>query len=516
MQASLLSKCILILLLSCTVAIGFAAFAYGAEKPNILLILCDDLGYGDVHCLNPDRGKIPTPNMYRLAAEGMVFTDAHSSSSVCTPTRYGLLTGRYNWRSRLQTGVLFGLDPPLIDQDRLTVGKILQHNGYQTACIGKWHLGMDWARKRPDPNDTSGEKKGADWSVDYARAIANGPNTRGFDEFFGIAASLDMPPFVFIENDHVSAQPTVEKKWGRKGPASTDFEAVNVLPTLTRKAVEYIERCAKDPRSKKPFFLFLSLTSPHTPIVPAPEWQGRWALRNPYGDFVMETDAMIGSVLDALERNGAANNTLVVFTSDNGCAPYIGVETMEKRGHFPSAKFRGYKADAWDGGHRIPLIVRWPGVVEQSSTCGQLVCLTDFLATCAEIVGETLPDDAGEDSVSILPILKGGDRAVREAVVHHSIDGKFAIRQGRWKLILCPGSGGWSKPRDKEAIKLGLPPGQLYDMETDPGETTNLYAERPEVVERLTKLLEKYVADGRSTPGLPRKNDVKIDIFKGP
>ena len=311
------------------------------SPPNILYILCDDLGYGDVHCLGGRRSKIATPNLDRLAAEGMTFTEAHASSAVCTPTRYGILTGRYNWRTRLQSGVLQGFSSPLIEPGRLTVPALLKRHGYATACIGKWHLGMGISKRHLDA------------------PLGDGPTTRGFDYFFGIGASLDMPPFAYIENDRFTEQPTTVKKWLRKGPAAPGFEAVDVLPMLARKAIEYIGRQAK---SGKPFFLYLALTLPHTPIVPTEAWQGKSGL-GAYGDFVMETDGAVGDVLTALERSGLAGKTLVIFTSDNGCSPAAGIPELEKKGHYPSEWRRGYKADIWDGGHRIPFFARWPGTI---------------------------------------------------------------------------------------------------------------------------------------------------------
>ena len=306
----------------------FAAAGAGS-KPNIVFILCDDLGYGDVACNNP-QGKIPTPRVDRLASEGMRFTDAHTTSSVCTPTRYGVLTGRYNWRSRLQSGVLGGLSPRLIEPGRLTVASMLDQNGYHTACIGKWHLGMKWPLKSGAEGFGDRIEKGPEgWNVDYTKAITEGPNSVGFDYYFGIAASLDMVPYTFIENDRVTAVPTVDKAFAmmpgkggmtRRGPGAAEFEAVHVLPTLTRKAVEYITRRTAPDADGKPFFLYLPYASPHTPIAPSPEWQGRSGL-NPYADFVMQTDACVGEVLDALAARGAADNTLVIFTSDNGCSP---------------------------------------------------------------------------------------------------------------------------------------------------------------------------------------------------
>ena len=472
-----------------------------AAKPNIVFILADDLGYGDVHCLNPERGKIATPHLDRLASQGMVFTDAHSSSAVCTPTRYSILTGRYNWRSHLQSGVLGGMSPPLIAADRLTVPALLKQHGYVTACIGKWHLGMEM----PKPL-TQGR-------------IRSGPTTRGFDYFFGISASLDMPPYAFIENDRFTEAPTAVKELlqGRRGPAAPGFEAVDVLPILARKSREWIGQ-----HKEQPFFLYLALTSPHTPLAPTKEWKGKSGLGD-YADFVMETDWAVGEVLAALARPGVADNTLVIVTSDNGCASYVGVANttpalswqgmdavagLEARGHFPSAGFRGYKSDAWEGGHHIPFIARWPSTVKPGTRNRQLVCLTDLMATCADLVGATLPGNAGEDSASILPLLQGSQKPIHEIVVHHSISGSFAVRDAQWKLILCRGSGGWSKAED------GNVPGQLYDLSRDEGERDNQYARHPEVVARLTSQLEKCVVNGRSTPGPPQTNDVAVDILK--
>jgi arylsulfatase A-like enzyme len=348
--------------------------------------------------------------------------------------------------------------------------------------------------------------------VDYTKPIANGPLALGFDRFLGISASLDMPPYVFIENDRCRGVPTVEKTWIRKGPAHKDFEAVDVLPTLTRTAVGYIQERAAAVKKGTPFFLYLALNAPHTPILPTPTWQGKSKL-NAYGDFVMQTDDTVGQVLTALDRAGLAQRTLVLFTSDNGCAPMANIAEMVRKGHRPSAAFRGHKADIFEGGHRIPLLLRWPGQVKPGSRSGQVVCLTDLLATCADLVGVKVPDDAGEDSVSLLPALRGQARtALREAVVHHSANGSFAIRQGRWKLCLCPGSGGWSVPRPGSKQEKGLPAVQLYDLEKDPGEKTNLQDQHPEEVARLRKLLKKYVDEGRSTPGKPQKNTTPVQV----
>lgn len=494
-------------------------------QPNIILILADDLGYGDVGCYNP-KGKIPTPHLDCLAREGMRFTDAHSTSAVCTPTRYALLTGRYSWRSRLQMHVLGGLSPPLIPPERLTLAGLLRKAGYHTACIGKWHLGLGWVRKPNTPPFTDSIEKGPEgWNVDYTKPITQGPLTVGFDEFYGIAGSLDMVPYTFIHNDRVEIVPTVDKAfplmWGRsamtrRGPGAEAFEAVHVLATLTEKSIEYIRRRAPEARRGKPFFLYLALASPHSPIVPSEPWQGRSGL-NPYGDFVMETDDCVGQILQCLEKEALAENTLIIFSSDNGPSPVADFATLRAKGHDPAGGLRGSKADLWEGGHRVPLLVRWPGHVPPGTRSDQMVGLVDLMATCAELVGMPLPDNAAEDSFSFLPVLLGkASRPVRETLILHSSSGKFAIRRGPWKLLLTPGSGGWSKPRDAEARRLGLPEVQLYNLAEDLAEQKNLQAQHPQIVQQLLQLLQRQVAEGRTRPGPAQKNDVPVDIWKRP
>lgn len=481
-----------------------------AAGPNIVIVLADDLGYGDVRCVNP-QGRIATPQFDRLAARGMLFTDAHSGSAVCSPSRYGLLTGRYCWRTSLASGVLNGYSPRLIEPGRLTLPRMLKDRGYRTACVGKWHLGVDWPLKN---GGIAHDDKDA-WRVDYSRPYANGPNTVGFDEFFGISASLDMPPYVFLENDHATAIPTVEKKWIRSGPAAKDFEAVDVLPRLTERAVAFIERHAPRARAGTPFFLYLAFSAPHTPIEPAASWRGRSGI-SPYADFVMQTDDAVGQVMRALERTGVERNTLVFVTSDNGFSPMAGLPALKDHGHDPSAGLRGYKADIYEGGHRVPLLVRWPGHVSPGTTSDQLVGLSDLMATCAEVLGVTLPPDAAEDSVSFLPVLRGGtSNRLRSNLVLHSAYGSFAIRQGRWKLALCPGSGGWSFPRPKADDVSGLPDVQLFDLTADRGEKSNAVADHPEIVARLSATLDSLVANGRSTAGPPQKNAREIDVRQG-
>ncbi|MGN6642604.1 MAG: sulfatase family protein [Verrucomicrobiota bacterium] len=468
--------------------------AADAARPNIIYILADDLGYGDVQRFNPERGKIKTPNLDRLAEQGMAFTDAHAGASVCTPTRYGILTGRYAWRTRLQSGVLDNYVKPLIASDRLTLPGLLKQQGYHTACIGKWHLGFTVEAEAGDNNREQNRKgQGKFAGARLGSRTTNGPITRGFDLFFGFHHARMMKSL--FENERVTQL----------------IEPVDMLPTLTRRASAYVEERAK---TGKPFFLYFALNSPHTPIVPSKEWRGKSGLGD-YGDFVMETDWAVGEVLAAVDKAGIADNTMVVFTSDNGCSPAAGVERLEKEGHFPSAQFRGYKSDIWDGGHRVPFLVRWPGHVKPGATSDQLICLTDFMATCADLLGVKLPDNAGEDSVSILPALLGeANQPLHEAIVHHSIQGNFSIRQGPWKLELCAGSGGWGKPKDAQAIKKGLPSVQLYNLADDIGEKHNLESSHPDRVTKMIALLEQYVANGRSTPGPRQKNDVPVKIRK--
>lgn len=492
--------------------------AAAADRPNIIFILCDDLGYGDVKCLNPE-GKIATPSFDRLAAEGMTFTDAHSGSSVCTPTRYGVLAGRYAWRSKLQSSVLGGLSPRLIEQGRMTVASMLKEQGYSTHCVGKWHLGMDWVRTG-EVTELGIESAAQVNNVDYTQPITNGPTSVGFDTYFGISASLDMVPYCFIENDRVAANPTETMKlvmngpgekmnFTREGPGSPGFRGEDVLPSLTQRALKIIAE-----KKDGPFFIYMPLNSPHTPILPSKEWIGKSGL-GLYADFVMETDDAIGQVMRATEEAGIADNTLIIATSDNGCSPQANFPDLIAKGHNPSANLRGHKADIYDGGHRVPFIVRWPARVKGGQTTKQLTCLTDFMATAAEITGVKLPDNAAEDSFSFLPVLLGeSGKPTRQSVIHHSINGSFALREGDWKIELCAGSGGWSDPRPGSPGEQGLPDTQLYNLKADIAEKTNLQSSEPAMVARMTADLEKFVTDGRSTPGEPQQNAVPVVIRK--
>ncbi|WP_282775578.1 sulfatase family protein [Phaeodactylibacter xiamenensis] len=466
-----------------------------ADPPNIIIVLADDLGYGDVGAFNP-QSKIRTPALDSIARAGMIFTDAHTSSSVCTPTRYSLLTGRYNWRSTLKRGVLWGDSPPLIPKDRLTLAALLDSAGYHTAFIGKWHLGWDWAK----------DEHGA---IDFSKPIQNGPNSIGFDYSFGHIASLDIPPYVYVENHMPTAVPMERtanedyQGFWRDGLTAPDFVHEEVTPNFFRRSMQYIRERAEQP---EPFFLYLALPSPHTPILPSAEWQGKSGL-NPYGDFVMMVDDYMGQLDATLQAAGISDNTLLIFTSDNGCSPRAKFEELAEKGHQPSHIYRGHKADIYEGGHRVPFIAKWPAVIPSKSHSGTTICLTDLMATAAELTGQALPENAGEDSYSLVPLFEQQPGYQRTATVHHSIEGEFAIRQGDWKLALCPGSGGWSVPSPLDAGIDTLPPFQLFNLSDDPVEQNNLINQHAALADSLKHLLTRYIEQGRSTPGPPQPND---------
>lgn len=502
--------------------LGAAALASGcatgtpprkAERlPNIVYLLADDLGYGDVSYFNPDS-KIPTPNIDKLGQEGMAFTDMHSGSAVCTPTRYGIMTGRYSWRTRLERWVFQVFDTPLIPQERLTVASLLRAKGYRTACIGKWHLGLDWATRDGAPQNKE--------NVDFNKPFKGGPLDLGFDYYFGIPASLDMEPYVYLEQDRAEAAPTEPDPGGkglafhRPGLAAPGFSADGVLPRLTEKAVARIGEHARS-HAEKPFFLYFPLSAPHAPILPSAEFKGKSPV-GPYGDFVMQTDWVVGQVRQALEQHSMLENTLFVFTSDNGCSGAADFEALARYDHHPSYHFRGQKAQLFEGGHRIPFIVRWPGRVTPASVCHDLGCLGDLMATVADLTGTRLPDNAGEDSISILPSMLGRTgKPQRQAIVHHSTNGDFAIREGEWKLLLCSGSGSGGRKEREAALAAGNPTIQLYNLREDIGERWNMAAKYPEIADRLTRLLREYVEHGRSTPGRPQKNNRAVDILNAP
>ena len=420
-----------------------------AGKPNIIFILFDDLGYGEPPSFRKDS-PFKMPNIERLAQEGMKFTDAHSAAAVCTPTRYGVLTGRYPSRIG-QFGVLSFDSKPIIEKDRMTVASMLRAQGYHTACFGKWHLGMDWG----------GTKKDA---AEAGTPVADGPTTRGFDVFCGYTEARSIK--TVIENDRVLGT----------------FAPVDVQPLMAKKAVEYIDARGRD---RKPFFLYQPLSIPHMPHVPAKDFLGKSG-QGPYGDWILQGDWVVGQIVAALARNGLADSTLLIVSSDNGAAGHV------------YQPLRGCKTSIYEGGHREPFVARWPGEIKPGAVCDDTVCLNDLLATCAEIVGAKVPDNAGEDSFSILPLLLSTSKGpIREATVHQSMAGDLAIRQGPWKLIFFKGGKR-----------------ELYNLKDDLSETGNVAAENQAVIERLTKLMQQYIDNGRSTPGAPQKNGARIELAK--
>lgn len=472
------------------------------KAPNIVYILADDMGYGDIRAYNSEC-RIPTPALDSLAANGIAFTDVHSNSAVSTPTRYGILTGRYTFRSRLKDGVLVGHDPSLIEPGRETVATLLKKSGYNTACIGKWHLGLDWARR----DTTKALFTGNSWNitdtdnVDYTAPVKGGPSDHGFDYSYVMPASLDIAPYVYIENGRVNSPVTTHVPtwqdskargmWYRHGDKAENFDHADCLQHFTRKAIDYIKGSAD---SDEPFFLYFPLTAPHTPWLPAPEFQGKSGA-GVYGDFVCMVDDVVRQVREALKESGQLDNTIIIFASDNG-SNWIPSD-IEETGHRANGIYSGQKSDIWEGGHRVPFIVSWPARIKEGRVCDEILCTTDLMATCAEMTGQTLADDAGEDSFSFWKILvdEPYDTPIREATVHHSIDGFFALRQGDWVYIDAHGSGGWTLP-EKEALEL--PSEQLYDLKDDPTEKHNRIAEHPEMARSMKQLLNKYVTGGRS------------------
>ena len=488
----------------------------GRPYPNIVYLMADDMGYGDPGCYNP-QSRIPTPNMDRLAAEGIRFTDAHSPSAVCTPTRYGVLTGRYCWRSSLKHQVLYSYEPSLIEKNRLTVAGMLKTVGYDTACIGKWHLGLGYSARpgewvdfgRPLPWPSVGRP--LEEKIDFTQPLRDGPVDLGFDYFYGTSGcATAQPPYGFIENDHFVDIPSVYHEvpvlTSRPGMMALGWDHKDVDPVFCREAVRYIEDQA---HNDTPFFLYLNPSAPHEPCVESvvPEFARGKSGAGPRGDLVWLVDWMVGKIMDALDATGQADSTLFIMTSDNGALPgdrvilESGKQAYNRYDHKSCGDWRGYKSHIWDGGHREPLIIRWPGVVQPGAVSDELICLTDLMATSAAIVEYDLPDDAGEDSYNILPALTGdtGKASMRESVIHHSCFGVFSIRQDAWKLILeTQGSGGWPPPSGG-GPEMGAP-GQLYNLREDPQETTNLWDHRIDVVKRLIELLKTYKEGGRSVP----------------
>ena len=475
-----------------------------AAKPNIVFIMADDMGYGDVQALNP-KSKIPTPHLNRLAREGMTFTDAHSPSGVCTPTRYGVITGRYCWRSRLKRGVLGGYSAPRIEKDRPTVGSVVQEAGYHTAAIGKWHLGMTMARLK-------GGKPGKDrWdgdgNVDFNKPIADSPITRGFHEYFGVSASLDMAPYVWIENDQfvkskLVQQPAVKfPGFVRQGPRAEDLKFEEGLDVLGERTAAFLKRMAK---SDKPFFLYMPLTGPHKPVTPHPRFVGKTGL-GLYGDFVMNVDDTVGQVLKVLDETNLTENTLVMFTSDNGSFMYriddeddhVKTPTKQQyhsKNHTANGPWRGTKADIWEGGHHVPFFARWPGKIKAGSNCNRVITHTDLFATAAEVAGAKIPKGAARDSYSYLSLLLGNEKSYsRPPVIHHSSGGMFAIRESDWKLVLGNGSGGRQAPKGKPFQK----PFFLANILEDGAETKNRVKSDAKIAARLEAAFHKIHTNER-------------------
>ncbi len=451
----------------------FAALSTMAtDKPNVVLILADDMGFGDVRALNP-KSRIPTPALDKLSREGATFLDAHTPSSVCTPTRYGLLTGRYCWRSRLKRGVLNGYGAPLMTPDRLIIPRFLKQHGYHTAMVGKWHLGLGFQK-----NDAG--------KFDFSKPVTDGPHTRGFDFSFIIPASLDFPPYGYIRNGTFTQFPSISQAalgfpaYLRTGERSPDLNPGDCLDDLLRESVAYVKARAD---GKQPFFLYFPLTAPHKPVWPHERFVAKTTL-GPYGDFVHQVDYTVGELIRALDESGLRENTLVIYTSDNGSYMYRenddkqpdhltdnSLQKYHSANHTANGPWRGTKADIWEAGHHVPFFVRWPARVKAGMKIKQPVCLTDIFMTLADVLKAKRPPGTATDSYSFLPLLQGDARQyTRPPVIHHSSGGMFAIRQGDWKLVLGNGSGGRENPKGKPFEK----PYHLSNLHTDPGETKNL------------------------------------------
>lgn len=528
-------KCVLFMML----VLSAMPVLAGGDRPNIIFILADDLGIGDVKCYGGDRSRIETPHIDAVAAAGMRFTDAHPAASVCVPSRIAIMTGRYAWRfGKGQEGGKWGFLGPRFDTNTFTLGRMFKGAGYRTGYVGKWHLGTVMTTKDGKvQNETN---------VDYTKPLKIGPPQYGFDNSFILPASLDMYPYVYVRNNRFVGEVTAQKGWSafnRVGPAEKDFEDFEVLDTLSGQAERFIAESAAGARDgSKPFFLYFALTSPHTPLSPRPEFQGK-SVMGLYGDFVMETDDCVGRVNAALDRHGLSENTLLIVTSDHGPASYAGdnreategqIKALEARGHWPAGIYRGYKFSVYEGGLRVPFIVRWPGVVRAGSQCDGLVGLNDLMRTCAEIVGADLKENQAPDSISMLGLLRDCNAvSARSSMVLRS-SRNFVIRKGDWKLALCPGSGSkglWgNEPSQEEAWRGALaafgarpsagdlkksPFVQLFDLRQDPSERRDLAARYPERIQSLMTLLERQIEQGRSTPGLRLQNDTEVNCFAG-
>lgn len=495
----------------------FASQMHAVEQPNIVIIYVDDLGYGDVGCYNPES-EIPTPNLDKLAAEGMRFTDAHSASTVCTPSRYSLLTGRMQFRNGYK-GVCFTPEgPSLIEEDRLTLPQMLRDEGYATAAIGKWHLGLTFFNEEGNPVEE--ERLEGVKTIDFSHPIPDGPVDRGFDYFFGTSGCPTTDYlYAYIENDRVVKEPTgffnlaqsdlVKTPFtrdGRLGMIAEGFDMEMVDLVFLEKSIDFMENQVEQ-HPKQPFFLYLATQAVHLPSLPADQFKGKTSL-GAHADFIFQMDFMVGEILNTLERLGIADDTLVIFGSDNGPEASTSTFMRELHGHDPARPWRGLKRDQWEGGHRTPFIVCWPGKIPAGSVSDQLISQTDVMATCASIIGATLPNDAGEDSYDMLPVLLGnqGNAPVRTYMLQQTHKHEMSIRQGNWKYLDHQGSGGndytakeYLRPYIQEDTDPDAP-GQLYNLTSDPGERRNLYSKYPELVEHLRSQLEHFKSSGRSAP----------------
>jgi arylsulfatase A len=498
---------------------SFSSLTLSAEKgpPNILFILADDLGYGDVGCYNP-KSKVPTPHLDQLALDGIRFTDAHSPSTVCTPTRYSVLTGRMAFRTGMR-GVFTGAGGPcMIEEGRMTIGGMLQERGYKTALFGKWHVGMTFYDKGGNPINKNGLE--AVKRIDYSRVIPDAPVHRGFDFFYG---SVCCPTtdwlYAFIEGDRIPVPPTkiIDRAPLPKHPYSQDNRPGMIAPgykmeeidlQFLDKSLAFLDQHAKT-KEKAPFFLFHSTQAVHLPSFPADQFKGK-TKAGPHGDFIFELDHIVGELLGALDKHGFTDNTVVIFSSDNGPEVPTVLSMRNDHKHDGARPWRGVKRDNWEGGHRVPFIARWPGKIKPGSTSAQTLCLTDLMATCAAITGAKIPEKAGEDSVNMLPALLSEDQGkpIRKYTLHQTISLALAIRRGPWKYLDHKGSGGNNYTRaGRWGMKQYIVPekapqalGQLYNLNSDPRETENLYYKNPEIVKELKEKLEQFKKSGRSAP----------------
>lgn len=494
----------------------FSPITAAESHPNILILYADDLGFGDLSIQNP-KSKIPTPRLDELARQGIRFTDAHSSSGICTPSRYALLTGRHHWRDFHGIVNAFGDSP--FKPERLTLPEMLKTKGYHTAVIGKWHLGWNWdAIKKTDaePEEVKqGKRKRTIWGpedFDWSLPIPNGPLDHGFDYYFGDTV-INFPPYCWIENDRVTEVPDrlmdtnlfkkiKEGGWEcRPGPMIEGWDPYTNIPTTTQKGVDYIKEQAK---TDQPFFLYFAFPSPHAPIIPNDEFDGKTEA-GPYGDFVFETDHACGRLLDALEESGQAENTIVIFSADNGPEKYAYARD-ENFGHWSAEPFRGLKRDIYEGGHHVPFLFRWPGVAEAGRVEPALISQVDIMATIAGVVESELPDDAAEDSHNLLPLIRGAETKVRDSHIHNTKENQYAIRVGEYILVnhkdgyMSGRNKGWEERRNYPVDDDGEV--ELYHFARDPGQRENIAKDHPDKVKEMKTLLEKIRSQGYSAPRL--------------